>query len=277
MRMTDTERTFSGTARISGNLLQPPVRSGVSINRGSSEDRDGENLIMFKKVIAACALSTVALGAAACGTAQAAPPSTNGAAATTGSAPAAATNGGTPGATAAATASAAQAKAASSTTTGGTSTSQKSAVPACDNDDLKIYSGYGTQSQPLQENAVVFKNISTRTCTLQGYPGAAIEDSGRVINASRVLNGDRGDQPQRTSPPLVTLAPGGVSYSVLQYLLHTDQSCYPNGTGTIEITAPNTTKSVVISTGAHMGTPGICSALEIGPVVPGTFGVSIGN
>ncbi|MBR7825547.1 DUF4232 domain-containing protein [Actinospica sp. MGRD01-02] len=240
---------------------------------------------MFKKTIAACALSTVALGAAACGTAQAAPPSAKGATATTGSATTtgAAANGGTPGAgapasaSAAATASAAPTKAAGGTTTGSTGASKKSTVPACDNDDLKIYPGYGTQSQPLQEGAVVFKNISTHTCTLQGYPGAAIEDSGTVINATRVLNGDRGDLPQLTSPPLVTLAPGGVSYSVIEYLLHTDQSCYPNGTGTIEITAPNTTKTIAISTGAHLGTQGICSAFEVNPVVPGTFGVSVGG
>lgn len=231
---------------------------------------------MFKKVIAACALSTVALGAAACGTAQAAPPSAKG---TTGSGTA--TGGGTPGTTtsasAAATASAAQTKAASGGTTGSTSAAKSSSVPACGNDDLRIYWGYGGEGQPLQAGAVVFKNISTHTCTLQGYPGAAIKDSGTVINATRVLNGDRGDLPLLTSPPLVTLAPGGVSYSVLEWLLHTTQSCYPTGTGTFEITAPNTTKTVVIGTGGHMGTQGICSAFEVNPVVPGTYGVSVGN
>lgn len=229
---------------------------------------------MVKKALAGCALAALALGAAACsGTAQAAPPSaspsTSTGGGTTPSSAATATAPGTAAASGIATTSQAQA--------GGTAAAASS-VPACGNDDLKISSGYGTQSEPLQASAVVFKNISSHTCVLQGYPGAAIKDGSTVINATRVLNGERGSLPPLTSPPVVTLAPGGVSYAVLEWLLHTNQPCYPeNGGGTFEITAPNTTKTVVLGTGGHMGEQGICSAFEINPVVPGVFGVAVGN
>jgi len=145
------------------------------------------------------------------------------------------------------------------------------AVP-CGNADLQISSGYGTQSQPLQASAVVFTNIGDHTCTLQGYPGVAIAVDKTVVNAARVLNGFRGDLPALGSPPLVTLVPGASAYAVIEWMLSDGQSCYPTGTGIIETTAPNTTRTVAISGGAHVGRQGICSSLEINPVVPGTFG-----
>ncbi len=64
---------------------------------------------------------------------------------------------------------------------------------------------------------------------------------------------------------------------MLEWLVHTNQTCYPSGSGTFEITAPNTTKMVVIGTGGHMGAQGICSAFEVNPVVPGVFGVAVGS
>jgi Protein of unknown function (DUF4232) len=215
---------------------------------------------MVKTVLAACALSVVALGAAACGgTAQAAPPS-----------PSASTNTSTSTASSPTTTTP-QAQA------GGPTTASLTHVPACGNDDLKISFGYGTQSDPHQAVAVVFKNISIHTCILQGYPGATIKDGSTVIDATRVLNGERGDLPPLSSPPRVTLSSGGVAYAVLEWLLHTNQTCYPAGSGTFEITAPNTTKTVVIGTGGHMGVQGICSAFEVSPVVPGVFGVAAGS
>jgi hypothetical protein len=226
---------------------------------------------MTKKALAACALAALALGAAACGgTAQAAPPSASPA---TGNGSGAAS----PPATTSASASASGVATTSQAQAGGTTTGTTSSVPDCGNDDLKISFGYGTQSDPLQASAVVFKNISSHTCVLQGYPGAAIKDGSTVINATRVLNGERGSLPTLSGPPRVTLRPGGVSYAVLEWLLHTNQPCYPSGSGTFEITAPDTTKTVIIGTGGHMGEQGICSAFEVNPVVPGVFGVAVGS
>ena len=230
---------------------------------------------MIKRMIAACALSAAALGTAACsGTAQATPPTAGPVTNTSGSTSTAQA----PGSTASASASTAQAQASTGSSSNSTGAAAAS-VPACGTDDLKIGWGYGTQSDPLQASAVVFENISSHTCTLQGYPGAAIKDGGTVINATRELNIYRGTLPPLSSPPLVTLAPRGVSYSVVEWMLHTNQSCYPNGTGSFEITAPNTTKTVVISSTPTngMGLKGICSAYEVSPVVPGVFGVAVGN
>jgi uncharacterized protein DUF4232 len=141
----------------------------------------------------------------------------------------------------------------------------------CANGDLKTSWGYGTQSMPLQVDAVAFTNVGDRACTLQGYPGVAITDGGTVINAVRVLNGYRGDLPPLTSPPLVILAPAAHAYAVVEWLLRQSQACYPAGTGTFEITAPDTTNTIILSTSV-MGRAGICSGLKVNPVVPGTFG-----
>ena len=156
------------------------------------------------------------------------------------------------------------------------SSSAASGSAPCGNGDLRISWGYGTQSTPLQAAAVVFTNVADHTCTLQGYPGAAIADGGTVVNAARVLNGFRGDLPPLTSPPLVTLAPGAVAYAVAGWRLHDGQACYPTGTGAFEFTAPNTTKTVTLSK-VTTGLKGICSSLEINPIVSGTFGVAVGS
>lgn len=153
----------------------------------------------------------------------------------------------------------------------------KTAVPACGNDDLAIGNGYGTQSYPVQDSSIVITNVGNHTCTLQGYIGAAIVVDGRTINAARALNLDRGTLPELTSPPLVTLAPGASSYSVLQWVAGKGPGCYPTGTGLLEATAPNTTRTVVPSKAVIMGGDGgICSGFEVDPVTAGYFGTPVG-
>jgi len=152
--------------------------------------------------------------------------------------------------------------------TGGTGTDAASTVAPCGNGDLRTSWGYGTQSQPLQAGAVVFTNVSNHACTLKGYPGTAIANAGTVINATRVLNGYRDDQPPLKSPPLVTLAPGAAAHAMAEWLTYNGHACYPAGTGTFEITAPDTTNTILLSR-PLMGRQGICSSLQINPVLPG--------
>lgn len=152
----------------------------------------------------------------------------------------------------------------------------QTSTPACGNADLAMDLGYGTQSDPVQDESVVFTNVGGRTCTLRGYPGAAIVVDGMTVNATRVLNVDRGDQPPLTSPPLVTLAPGASGYAVYQWVLGTGTNCYPTGTGELESTPPNTTLTKVLSTAVVVGGGGICSGFEISPVMLGYFGVPVG-
>lgn len=155
--------------------------------------------------------------------------------------------------------------------------SAKPAAPACGNADLAMDLGYGTQSYPVQDGSVVITNVGKHTCTLRGYTGAAIVVDGRTINAARTLNLDRGLLPELTSPPLVTLAPGASSYSVLQWVAGKGPGCYPTGTGVLEVTAPNTTRTVVVSRAMIMaGGGGICSGFQVDPVTPGYFGIPTG-
>jgi hypothetical protein len=151
------------------------------------------------------------------------------------------------------------------------------AAATCANGDLRLSQGYGTQSQPLQAWAIVLTNVSDHTCTLRGYPGLSIADGGTTINATRVLNGFRGDLPPLTSPPLVTLAPGAGAYAVVEWKLGTGSDCYPAGSGSIEATAPDSTDTIILTDKATMGSGAVCSGLEINPVVPGTFGTATGQ
>lgn len=156
-------------------------------------------------------------------------------------------------------------------------TSAATTPAPCGNGDVRTVWGQGTQSEPLQASAVLFTNISDHTCTLQGYAGASITVNGTIINATRVLNGPMSDVPHMSAPPLVTLTPGASAHAMLQWSLHTSQVCYPTGTGEFKATAPNTTTTAVLGTGAQIGLRGICSNLEIGPVEPGTFGTPSGS
>ena len=149
-------------------------------------------------------------------------------------------------------------------------------VPACGNSDLALGPGYGSQSEPMQWSGIVITNVSKHTCTLQGYTGAAIVVDGRTINATRSLNIYHGDKPPLTGPPLVTLAPGASGFSVLEWVLGKGSGCYPTGRGLLEVTAPNTTRTVTVSTGMLMGSGSICSGFEVNPVQAGYYGLPIG-
>ena len=149
-------------------------------------------------------------------------------------------------------------------------------VPACGNSDLALGLGYGTQSEPQGWSSIVITNVSKHTCTLRGYTGAAIVVDGKTINATRSLNIYHGDKPPLTSPPLVTLAPGASGYSVFETVLGKGSGCYPTGKGLLEVTAPNTTRTVTVSRGMLMGSGSICSGFEVGPVQAGYFGVPVG-
>jgi hypothetical protein len=218
----------------------------------------------FRRLTAAAVLSTAALlSVAAC--AGQSSPSAQGS--TDSSTSAAAT---VPASSAPATVSlpAATASASSSTL----------ASASCGNTDLQVKWGYGSQSDPQQYAAVDFVNISGHPCTLYGYPGIAIKVDGTVVNATRTLDGA---EPPLKSAQVVTLKPGATVYAVVQWKLNTPgEACdYPIGSGTFEATAPNTTRTVVLSSGVQIGGPGtinkqgICSGFAVSPVEAGSWGI----
>ena len=117
-----------------------------------------------------------------------------------------------------------------------------------------------------------FTDVAEHACTLHGYPGAAVVDgSTTVLNAVRTLNGFRGDDQWLTNVPVVVLQPGQTASAVLEWADDNDQPCYTSGQGLLEVTAPNTTRTVTASSNTwKVGGPGgICSGFEIHPVVAG--------
>lgn len=118
-----------------------------------------------------------------------------------------------------------------------------------------------------------FKNTSTETCTLVGYPGvAALNAAGKqVVQAKRTLSEYLGGIPTGQRPPVVTLTPGASASALVE---GTDvptgnaHACptYPK----LLVTPPNTRQSVTIL----MSMPG-CSPIEVHPVVSGASGSMI--
>jgi hypothetical protein len=146
-----------------------------------------------------------------------------------------------------------------------------SGTAPCTGSEIKVSLGSGGAAMSHDGIAVVFTNTSSHACTLQGYPGAAIMKGSTVlVNATRTLNGYIGDERQLSSAPLVTLAPGFKASAMVESLANAGETCYPNGTGTLEVTPPNTTATVSLRT-LTVGSGGVCAGFEVHPVVAGTF------
>lgn len=113
---------------------------------------------------------------------------------------------------------------------------------------------------------ILFRNISTRSCQLFGYPGVAGLDTAgqQVVQAIRSNIGG-------VSPHNVTLAPGQVGSAVIH------SSNVPSGNQTtcpnygLLVTPPGETHSVRLSISLSS-----CQRLGVGPVVPGTTGTTNG-
>lgn len=122
---------------------------------------------------------------------------------------------------------------------------------------------------------LLFTNDGSAPCTLTGYPGAAVTNSGGkvVVNASRSLSGYEGGAASVTT---VTLAPGGQASAVLEWLAvpaggqsPTAANCPGLDGGRLLITPPNTTKA------SSFGAPqDLCQGLAVHPVVGGASGRS---
>ncbi|MFH9008008.1 DUF4232 domain-containing protein [Streptomyces afghaniensis] len=80
----------------------------------------------------------------------------------------------------------------------------------CHTSELRAFVGRMDPGAGQRNFPVVLTNVSSRTCTLHGYPGAAFVDaSGRQL----------GPDPKRTpgEPATVTLEPGGSAWAGLRY------------------------------------------------------------
>lgn len=234
----------------------------------------GTNRFSFRTGLAAAAVTaTVLMGASACvgSSTPAASAGTTGAS----SSPSAAGTVSIPAASSPA------ASAGPATGAGGAASSAGAGAPAssaaganvaassCGNSDIAVSLGHAGAAMNHDGQVVVFKNVSGHTCSLRGYPGAAVMSGGNaLVNATRELNGYIGDQRQLTSAPLVTLGPGQSASAELEWVGDAGEQCYPDGSGGLAVTPPNTTKSTSLMA-VTVGSKGICSGFEVHPVVAG--------
>lgn len=107
---------------------------------------------------------------------------------------------------------------------------------------------------------LLFKNTSSSTCRLYGYPGVAVLDS----SGKQVSQIERTPTSQGSQPTDVLIPPGGAASAVLE-----GDPDYPNGScpsyQQLLVTSPNTTASTRVSLGGLV----ICSNARIDPVEVG--------
>ncbi len=122
-----------------------------------------------------------------------------------------------------------------------TTDSPPAAPVACGNDDLTVAAGPVAEANTLRRVNVTFTNSSGQTCVLVGYPGADLVTAtgGVLVHVAR--------RPQNSAPHL-ELQPGEVATADVESSAidaGTGNGC--GRTGTLVVTAPNTTKSHLLA------------------------------
>jgi hypothetical protein len=138
--------------------------------------------------------------------------------------------------------------------------------PACGNGSIAVYHS-GVDGAAGHGSAILyFRNVSSSTCRLYGYPGLDVLDAhGRVLaHAQRTVSGYSGGV-HVVAP--VTIAPGNFASATAEWLFYNPVTLGDCAYSTwVAITPPNTTHTVVVPWSIN-----IC-ALQIHPVTGGTLG-----
>ncbi len=182
------------------------------------------------------------------------------------------------GSASAAATSTAQGTAQSTATSDGGSqpTKTATATAACTDAELRVTTGSAGDGDTHSGWIVVFTNTGADTCTIEGYPGAAVTGTfgGVVLNATREKSGYIGGQ--YPNPATIVLAPGKAASTVVEWDSATSDGRSPVGancpgmdSGKVLITPPNTTQSTAFPVPG-----GLCSQFEVHTLVPGTSGRS---
>lgn len=140
--------------------------------------------------------------------------------------------------------------------------------------DPRHVPGNGTPGKDgRQHHALIvnFQNISTSSCVLSGYPGAAIIDrSGhQYLQATRTPRGELTGPPAgQPAPARVTLAPRAFAAASLEGTNlknpgSAQAGCEPSGYPKILVTPPNTRVPVPFTVGWPM-----CYSFQVHPVQP---------
>ena len=144
---------------------------------------------------------------------------------------------------------------------------------SCAGGQLSLKIAQGSSGMGHTGSVLVFTNTGSNTCTLRGYPGAAVTDSGEYnwapyLNATRVSGS--------VAVSTVSLSPGSSASAMLEWDVSPKSgagdtanaaNCAGMAGGYLEITPPNTTAT-------HKSDPpeDMCTNLQIFPVVAGTTG-----
>jgi len=114
---------------------------------------------------------------------------------------------------------------------------------------------------------IVFKNLDTKPCTLDGYPGVSLGGG----NPVQQIGQPAGRNPQ-VNPVKVTLQPGGHAYAVLQIGdagNYPSSTCQPAATTYLQVYPPNDSNLLYIAYNTT-GCRGNVVTMQIEAVQPGT-------
>lgn len=151
----------------------------------------------------------------------------------------------------------------------------KPAVSSCASSAITVSEGhYGVAGGNVGQ-VILFKNTSTDTCALQGYPsvGFPIYNGGQIVPAS-TLSGFIGGDTAGTTPPLVSIAPGQSASALVEWVDSpvADQPVFAPDLG-IQVGIPGGTATATLAAdGNGTTTAQIDGYLQVHPIVPGTDG-----
>jgi hypothetical protein len=154
----------------------------------------------------------------------------------------------------------------SSTTGGGSNTGGKSSSSRCHTSDLKISFATGGDAAPTggddqQNTCVMLQNKSSRTCTLQGFPGVDLKGGGTTWSLAR----------SNASATKFSLAPGDSTQFMITFLPWTKDGGTVFKPTSVVVTPPNETTSTTIAW------PWGSVLLQDGATHPGTYTGPIGS
>lgn len=158
------------------------------------------------------------------------------------------------------------------------STAEAARASACQGSQISLKTAPGGQGMGHDGLILRFTNAGSNTCTLTGYPGAAVTDGGQDPGVDPQGNAARqsttaGAAPVRT----VTLAPGATASAQLFWTtapMNNDAdrnaaNCLSYRGGALEVTPPNTTATKKLDPPEDM-----CQHLQVSPVVSGDSGTA---
>jgi len=167
----------------------------------------------------------------------------------------------------------------------GAFTNLTASVPPCTGTDLAVTAGPSQAGATHVGLAVEFRNRSAAPCHLRGYPRVvALNTAGHAVAVARqTLSGYLGGVMNGTRAlPLVVIRPGRTASAFVEgsdynYNSPKDAGCPPHAAGyaTLVVTPPGTGQAFRLRI---LGiSQGLCSGLEVHPVVPGTSGQLLAN